>query len=391
VLTNFLCFIRMKAIINKFKTKTMLNIKKHSTKTKVSSAGLILLLAVQGFLPLLVPTANAATLNKVMVRFDRMLSNTATTGTVCVDPGTTSTDVKDWKVTFPTGYTVSSTASNWETTNISTANLAWPSGAVAWPNATSATAAVSSQTVTWTNASAQTMNTGTTYCYNWTNSAALTVANTSGGAADQTGTVQTRDSSTAQIDSGTYATAVVGTAVGDQITVTASINQTFNFALSANSDGLGTLSASGPSTSPTPRTATVNTNAKNGWQTWAKDSQWGLNSSTASHRIASNCTSSGTGTGSNSTLTNAAEGYNTGVETSQTGGTGSITVATPFVRSSTNYRGGGLCTVLQTLATSDGTANNAVMTLYNSASIVGSTPAASDYGDIITLTAAGLF
>lgn len=82
-------------------------------------------------------TASAASLSQVIVRFDRMKAATATTGTVCAkaaNAGQTSVTV-----TFPTGYTVSTTTSNWAT---STTNLAWPASASAWPtigaNATTA-------------------------------------------------------------------------------------------------------------------------------------------------------------------------------------------------------------------------------------------------------------
>jgi hypothetical protein len=313
------------------------------------------------------------------VRFDRMATSTVTTGTVCLNPATSSTDVKTWTVTFPTGYTVSTTAANWQTANISTTNLAWPSGAVAWPNATSATASASGQTVTWTNSSAQTMNTGTLYCYNWTSTAAVTTPSSANP--NLTGTVATQNSSAAQIDSASYATATVS---NDQITVTATVPATFSFALSGTSDALGTLSTGTVATSPTPRTVTVNTNAKNGWSVWAKDSSTGLASVNAAKTIAS------TTPGTNSTLVAGTEGYNTGVTTTQAGGSGSITVQTPFV-GGTLGRGGGLDTSLRTLVNSTGTADTAVLTLNNNVAINATTPAATDYTDVITVIGAGLF
>jgi hypothetical protein len=223
---------------------------------------------------------------------------------------------------------------------------------------------------------------GTFYCFNWTNAAAVSVKSASGS--DLPGTVETRTNVPAQIDISTYATAALAASPGDQITVTATVPQTFNFALNANTDALGTLSTGSVSSSPSPRTATLNTNAKNGWNIWAKDANTGLNSASAGYTIAS------TTPGSNSTLVAGTEGYNMGVTSAQTGGTGTITVAAPFVGGSAG-KGGGLNTALATVATSNGTANNAVLTLTNNAAINGTTPAASDYQDIITLTAAGLF
>jgi hypothetical protein len=84
------------------------------------------------------------------------------------------------------------------------------------------------------------------------------------------------------------------------------------------------------------------------------------------------------------------EGYNTGITSSQTGGSGTLTVATPFVGGLTG-KGGGLDTTLRTLASSTGTANNAVLTLTNNASISSLTVPAADYTDTITVVGAGLF
>jgi hypothetical protein len=109
-----------------------------------------------------------------------------------------------------------------------------------------------------------------------------------------------------------------------------------------------------------------------------------LTSASASATIAS------TTPGSNSTLTGGTEGYNTGVTSSQTGGSGTITVATPFVGGSSG-KGGGLDTSLRTLASSSGTANNAVLTLTNNAAISSLTVPATDYTDTITVVGAGLF
>jgi len=318
-----------------------------------------------------------AAVGKAMVRFDRMKINTPTTGMVCFTPATTSANVKTWTVAFPTGFTVSTTAANWQTTNISTSNL--PAGASAWPNATSATASASGQTVTWTNASVQTMNSGTQYCYNWTSTSAITTASSANP--NLTGTVATQDNSAVQIDSSSYATATIA---DDQIQVTATVPALFSFALSGNSDPLGTLSTGSVATSGTPITATVNTNAKNGWTVWAKDLNTGLTSTSASKTIAS------TTPGSNSTLSAGTEGYNLGITQTQVGGSGSITVQAAFVGGSLG-KGGGLNTTLAPLAISTGTADTAVLTLKNNVAINPTTPAATDYADTITVVGAGLF
>jgi hypothetical protein len=303
-----------------------------------------------------------------------MVINTQTTGTVCAKPATASVEA-DVRVTFPTNY-VLGTAANF---TVSTTNLAWPTGGTAWLGINTATN-VTGQVVTFPSTD---LVVGTLYCFNWINTAAVKTPTAASGT-DLPGTVETRTSVPVQIDIGSYATAALAASPGDQITVTATVPQTFNFAISANTDALGTLATGSNTASPTPRTATVNTNAKNGWYVWAKDANTGLNSSSASYTIAS------TTPGSNSTLTPGTEGYNMGVTSTQTSGTGTITVAAPFVGGSTG-KGGGLDTTLRTVASSSGTANNAVLTLTNNADIQGTTPAATDYTDIETFTAAGLF
>ncbi len=313
--------------------------------------------------------AHAGNMTQTMVRFDRMQISTATTGTVCAKPATASTEA-DVQVTFPTGYTLGAAG----TFTVSTTNLAWPTGGTAWLGIGTATN-VTSQVVTFPSTD---LVVGTLYCFNWTNTAAVSVK--SSATSSNAGTVITRTSVPANIDTGNFSTASVS---GDQISVTASVPSTFSFALSGTTDALGTLSTGSVTVSGTPRTVTVNTNAS-GWQVWAKDANTGLTSTTASATIAS------TTPGSNSTLSAGTAGYNTGVTSSQVGGSGSITVATPFVGGSTG-RGGGLDTTLRSLATSNGTADTAVLTLTNNVAIAATTAAASDYADTITVVGAGLF
>ncbi len=307
-------------------------------------------------------TASAASLSQTFVRFDRMKASTPTTGTVCAKSA--STGQTNVVVTFPTGYTVGASV-NWAT---STANLAWPAAASAWPTI-QATGTAVGQVVTFTSGS---LSAGTLYCFNWTNTAALTT----GTAGVYSGTVAT------SADAATpFATAAIA---DDQIVVSASVVPSFTFAISANTDNLGQLSTGSVASSPTPRTATVNTNAKNGWYIWAKDANTGLNSASAATTIAS------TTPGTNSTLAAGTEGYNTGVTSSQTGGSGTIGVDAAFVGGATG-KGGGLDAALRTLASSTGTANNAVLTLTNNAAISSLTAPATDYTDTITVVGAGLF
>lgn len=332
--------------------------------TPLSIAVMYIIATLSLVLLALTSSASAAALTEVSVRFDRMKASTATTGTVCAKTGATGqTSVT---VTFPTGYTVSGTTGNWAT---NTTNLAWPTGASAWPTIGATASGVVGQAVTWSSGS---LTAGTLYCFNWTNTAALSV----GSVGTYTGTVATNVDSATQ-----YATAAIA---DDQIVVTANVAPSFSFAINANTDDLGTLSSAAVSSSPSPRTATVNTNAKNGWYVWANDTNTGLSSASAAHTIAS------TTPGTNSTLVAGSEGYNMGVTQTQAAGTGTVTVNSAFVGGSTG-KGGGLDTTLRSVASSNGTAQNAVLTLTNNAAVSSITVPATDYTDTITVVGAGLF
>jgi hypothetical protein len=336
----------------------------------------LFILAMVAMLVVSISQASAASLNKAFLRVDRMKISTATTGTVCATPGTVASVEGKVLVTFPAGFTVSTTAGNW---TVNTTNLAWPtfSGYTtsAWPGIGTATTAVG-QVVTFP--SSDLSSATTIYCFNWTNTAALTTP--VGASGSLSGSIATQTAASAAIDSSNFSTAAVN---DDQIAVSASVPQTFSFALSGNGDNLGTLATGSVSVSPTPRFATVSTNAKNGWNVWASDaSPTGLTSTSAGYTIAS--------TAGNTTLSAGTEGYNTGVTSSNGTGSGTITVAPTFVGGLTG-KGGGLSNVLQTLATSNGANSGATVTLTNNAAISNTTPSASDYADTITVVGAGLF
>jgi len=355
------------------------------TKARIAGVIFAVALALQAVVPLLTPTASADQLTNTLVRFDRMAQSQATTGTVCAKTTATVATEAVVSVFFPTGFTVSSTVGNWTVSTATTTG--WPTGANAWVGIGAPTGSgnftISGQTVNFQSGD---LAINTLYCFNWTSTAALTT----GTAGAYTGSVTTETSAPATISTGNYGVTTVG-ANADQITVTATVNPTFSMSLSANSDALGTLSTSSVSSSPTPRTATVNTNASNGWYFWGKDSNQGLNSTTASYTIPSVTTCTG-GVSGNSTLSAGTEGYNVGaVATSQSAGTGTVTIAGVFTGGSSG-KGGGLCSSnYQTIASSNGTAATSVITLTNNAAISGITKPGTDYTDTETFVGAGLF
>jgi hypothetical protein len=338
---------------------------------KASLYSLSALLALSAAAVGLVPnSASAAPLTQTFVRFDRLQTSQQTTGTVCAKPASTATEASV-QVVYPTGYTLGAAG----TFTVNTTNLSWPASGTAWPGINTATN-VTTQTVTFPSSD---LTAGTLYCFNWANASAVQV--TSGASSNNTGSVTTRTSTPTNIDTASYSTVSLA---GDQVSVTASVPQAFTYALSGTSDALGALSTGSVTSSPTPRTLTINTNAGSGWIVWGQDATTGLRSPSTNYTVAS------TTPGTNSTLSSGTEGYNMGVTSSQTSGTGTISVATAFVGGSTG-RGGGLDTTLRTIASSNGTANNAVLTLTNNAAISTLTTAATDYADTITLPAAAMY
>lgn len=318
--------------------------------------------------------ASAAQMNEVFVRLARMKASTTTGGTVCVKMATTAgTDAKI-KVTFPTGFTVNSTASNW---TVTTSNL--PAGASAMPGIDTATG-VSSQTVTFpiTDISSN----STLYCFNFSGTSTLT--NSSAGT-DKTGTVQVTTSGDAEIDAGAYATAVIA---DDQVVVTATVPATFSFALGTNTQALGTLST-GSISSGSGVSVTVSTNASNGWLGWVLSANAALNSASTGDSIAT----TGTVNDSPNTLSAGTEGYvlDANLTTdSATSGSGTVTIDAEYNGGDTSS-GGTLSTTYTEFVTANGPTDGDIVTLIPRVAISGLTQAATDYTDTLTVVGAGWF
>jgi hypothetical protein len=348
-------------------------------RLKFHAAAALLVLSLLASL-LVAHRAGAAGFDNAYIRLDRQAASTATTGLVCVNPGSTSADVKTWSITFPTGFTVTDGGSgaNWSTTNISTSGI--PTGTSAWPNATSASAAASGQTVTWTNSSAQTMTNGTTYCYRWTSSSALS---TGSAGVNKTGTITTKNSSAVTIDSSPWATAVIS---NDQITVSATVPATFTFVLGGNSDSFTTnLDPTANSVSTSGVTAQVITNALHGYIAWVKSANAALTSAT---RPSDPINTAGTVNGSPNTLSAGSDGYVLDVdETVDTDTNGTI---------DGEYNGGAnaggtLSTSYQPIFSGTSATSGYTATLVEKASISATHPPASDFTDTLTVVSAGQF
>lgn len=318
----------------------------------------------------LIGTASAAPFAEAYVRLDRMSASTATGGTVCAETSSTATEA-DVQVTFPSDFTVNATASNW---TVTTANL--PSGATAWPGVNTATN-VTGDTVTFPST---TLTAGTLYCFNFSGTTTVT---TGSAGTDKTGTIVTRTGAAAEIDSTTFALAVIA---DDQIVISATVSPTFSFVLGGNTDNLGALSTSSV-VSGDGNTVTITTNAANGWITWVKSANQGLTSAIASYTIST----AGTVNGTPNTLSVGTEGYVLDADlTEDSAGGGTVTIDAEY-NGTTTSQGGTLSENFQPVASANGTANGDVVTLVPRVAIAGQTPAASDYTDVLTVVGAGRF
>lgn len=327
------------------------------------------------------------------LRLDRMITSNSTNngGTVMVRTGSTGTEIEaSVQVTFPgngtqgaASFGVNSTAANWTTT---TTNL--PAGCTAWPGIGTATA-VSGATVTFPSTD---LAATTTYCFNFAGTSTLSNPTSAGSGSTLTGTIVTRTSAPANIDTTNYAVAIV---TNDQITVTATVPATFNMAIGtcgSNTDALGNLSVSSVVSSGTACRITFTTNAPSGWIAWAKDadSNLGLRSTINAYTIPGSSTLDDNCTGVDDDITAGTEGY--GVDSNiitDAGGGGTVTIDGDFNCGAGFV--GDYDTNFTEIATSNGAANGDVIDLIHQAAISGLTPPATDYQDVVTVSGAGQF
>lgn len=253
---------------------------------------------------------------------------------------------------------------------ISSATCAAETGATALPGGSLA-ASGSGSTISITNITA--LAATTAYCVDLTSTSAVTDAT-----ANEYHPLITVGSDTL--------TTALRTVSNDQIVVSGTVLPTFNMVLSGNTDPFPANLSPASVGVTTGRTVTVNTNAKNGWFAWAFDSSTGLSSASASHTIPS--TTPGTG----ATLSaGTAEGFVFGITSVTQGSGGGTTSAVAAYSSNGTTTGSGLDGTLRQIASSNGTANGAVLSVKELAAITSTTQPATDYTDTITIVGAGNF
>lgn len=335
----------------------------------------ILSLVVVLVLPLFfVNVAKAANLSEAIVRLDRLKASTATGGTVCAKSTTASVETTV-KVSFPTGFTVNSTAANW---TVTTTNL--PAGSSAWIGIGTATVAAS-QDVTFPSGD---MVVGTLYCFNFSGTSTLTTT-TAGN--DKVGVITTQLAGPTAIDFSNYALSIIS---NDQIVVTAVVPATFTFSLSANADTFASnLSTTAQLSNGV--TGTIATNAASGWVVWVKSANAALNSASTSATIAT----TGAIDDAVTALTGGNYGYLLDVTFTDSGtGSGTVTQAAGFGQEydgNSSNSGGTLSTSFQPVAASSGTTDGDTVVLKELARVSAVQAAATDYTDTLTVVAAGRF
>jgi len=360
------------------------NIKIYKNKSSLLSLVLNLSLLLLAFYPFFYPQKTDATLSTFYVRFDRQSATAALSGVVCMKSTQTTPGVAKVIVQFPSTFSIGGTDTNW-TTDVTAANL--PSGATAWP-VTGANLKVMVATTSALFLVGDLASSSNTYCFHFVGTSST--VGTAG--VDKTGQVvaYTKDSTGATIvETGSYATAVTTGTNSEQISITASVSASFSFALSGGATGqalpLGVLNSATTATAPYQVTATISTNAANGFISWVKGTSTGgkLHSTTANADVTDTLAAY-------PTITDLAS--NTGYGIFGVTGTNAPTIAAGY---STGPAGTSVGKVNETtfnqLASKTGVQSGSTFNIGARAKPASTDPAATDYTDTLTVVASGSF
>lgn len=333
--------------------------------------------------------ANAAalgTFTTAYVRLNRLKGGVVTDGRVCVQPEATNIAQTEAivKVTFPTDSSafVLAAAASWTvtTTNLEGTQTAWPGIGTA-TNVTGMVVTFPSGDLTVA---------ANTYCFNFASTVTIPAAATTETSA---GNILTQTAAGAvDIDQTFFS---LGTVISnDQVVITGTVPPSFTFAFTGGNDPfVANIVTTGTPTYTTGKTITITTNAADGWIVWAKDTNssggiGSLNSVTATNYKIANTAAVGAAA---HTFPDGAENYGLGI-ISFTDAVGGGTVTIPAAYDGTANKGGTLDPALfQQIAAASGAANGDAITFKELAKATGTTPAASDYTDTITLIGAGTF
>ena len=349
---------------------------------KIVSTLLILILLAGFVFPYYFGKANAVALTEASIRLDRMgeaiAANTTTAKILVVfKPTSTATEGKI-VITWPTSsaFTVSSTDAD-HTSTTTNIPATYQGEALTGVVTLGTPGAETSGVVTYTTGD---LTAGTLYGFYITGGITNPV---SANAGTHLVTIATTTSGDVAIDSTQVAVDTLSSSTGDQVTVTATVPPTFNFAIADSSIALGTLSAGSVSTNAMSSGIDVDTNAQNGYVAFIRSSgsTATLDSAAASDAIGS------TNTGSPDTCSAGSECY---VVDAAVSGSGAPT---------TEYDGngttsGGVIPVQPTydeMVTATAPVNNDAITLTAIVAISPVNKAATDYTDTWEVVGAGNF
>jgi hypothetical protein len=340
--------------------------------------------------PLLYPGTANATLTLSYVRFDRQSATAALSGTVCMKSSQTAPGVAKVIVQFPSTFNLAGTDTQWTNdvtaTNLPNTTYGDAFTATAWP-VTGTSLKVLSATTSAIFLVGDLASSANTYCFHFTGFTGSTVG-TAG--TNLTGTVTAYKSDAAGgavVESFAYATTVTTGTNSEQVQVTASVSATFSFALSGGDAShnlpLGVLNSASTVTAPYQITATISTNAHNGFLSWVKGTNAdGLHSVTAG----------GTGItspGSYPTITDLAS--NNGYGIFALTGTNSPNIAAGFTPTNGTTVGHVDSTQFDLIASLTGQQSGTTFNIGARAKPLSTQLAATDYSDTLTVIAAGSF
>lgn len=343
---------------------------------------LVISLVLANFLTYFARPTYAAALTEASIRLDRMgesiAANTTTAKILVVfKPASTATEAK-LKITWPTtsAFTVNATASNHTVTDTGIPST-YQGEALVASGITSPATAVSSGDVTFT---IPDVTAGTLYGFYITGG----ITNPAGAnAGTHLVTITTQTVAPADIDTTQVALDTLSSATGDQVTVTATVPPSFNFAIADSALALGTLSTGSVSTNAMSSPIDVDTNANNGYIAFIRSegSTATLDSASTSDAISS------TNTGSPVVCSAGSECYVVDAAVSGTG-----TPTTEYDGNGTTS--GGVIPVQPTydeMVTATAPVNNDSITLTVIVAISPTNEAATDYTDTWQVVGAGNF